>query len=260
MTEEFFLRAVGIFLIAMVRFSGFFINMPVFGEGVMPMHVKAGTSALCAAIMLPHLLVSQKLPELSTLGYGFMAIKELALGLTLGFVVMMMVGVLKFAGAIVGMKVGFSFVMVTDPMSNRTQAILSDLFQVTGTLLFLMLGGHVLMLQAFAESFRIVPLDGMVVGASIVEKIVSLSTMVFVTGIQISMPFIAVILVSDVGLGIIARTVPRMNVFQVGFALNVLLGIFLIALTLPFFSDLIRTMTHKAYGDINTLLGLMSPK
>jgi flagellar biosynthesis protein FliR len=257
-TEEFFLRAVGIFLIALVRFSGFFINMPVFGEGVMPMRVKAGASALCAGIMLPHLLATQTLPMLSPLGYGLMAIRELTLGLTLGFVVMMMVGALKFAGAVVGMKVGFAFVQVTDPMSNRTQAMLSDFFQLTGTLLFLMLGGHILMLQAFAQSFDIVPLNGMVVGESAVELISSMSAMVFLTGLKISMPFIAIILVSDVGLGIIARTVPRMNVFQVGFALKVIMGIFIITLILPHFGDLIRVMTHQAFGDINTLLGLMS--
>jgi flagellar biosynthesis protein FliR len=254
MTEAFFLQAVGTYLIALVRFSGFFLNMPVFSESIMPMRVKAGLAALGTALVLPHLLATQPLPDLPLPTYGFMALKELGLGFTLGFVVLITFDALRFAGELIGMQIGFSFVQVADPMSNRSHAILAEIFQLTTVLLFLIFGGHILMLQAFAQSFDLVPLAGMKWNGGIVAEIVWLSRSVFKVGLQISMPIVGVILVGDVGLGIIARTVPRMNIFQVGFAMKILMGIFVLTLLLPFFPDLIRWSVHEIFGQINTLL------
>ncbi|EKD82137.1 MAG: hypothetical protein ACD_39C01467G0004, partial [uncultured bacterium] len=110
MTEAAFLNAVGIFLISLVRFSGFFLNMPVYSESIIPMQVKAGLSALCALIILPHLILTQTLPELSAIEYGVMVIKELVLGYTLGYVVLIFISALRLGGQIIGMQVGFSFV------------------------------------------------------------------------------------------------------------------------------------------------------
>lgn len=257
MTEAFFLKAVGLFLIALVRFSGFFVNLPVFGESIIPMRVKAGLSTLCALIVLPHLIATQELPDLGVPGYGLMAIKELVLGLTLGFMVMINIDALKFAGQLIGMQVGFSFVQVVDPESNRSQAIVSELLQLLGLIVFLAVNGHLILLQAFAQSFELVPLAGLKVPGGVVAELVRISSMVFWVGLQVSMPVFAVILIGDVGLGIIARTVPRMNIFQVGFALKVLIGLLVLGLSLPFVGDLVKNLLRTVYGDLNTLLNAM---
>ena len=126
MTEAFFLNAVGMFLIAMVRFSGFFLVMPIFGESAIPMRVKAGLSALCALIVTPHLINTQTLPELSPLGYGFMAAREMILGFCIGFAVLIIMDSLRLGGQIIGMQIGFSFVQVADPSSNVSLGIVSS--------------------------------------------------------------------------------------------------------------------------------------
>jgi flagellar biosynthetic protein FliR len=258
MTEAFFLRGVGLFLISMVRFSGFFINIPAYGEGIIPMRVKAGISALCALIMLPHLLATQQLPVMGVWDYGFMGIKELAFGMTLGFVVLIMIDSLKFAGEIIGMQIGFSFVQVVNPESTKGQGIVAEFFQTVGTLTFLMIGGHVIILHTFAESFDLVPLAGVGFNRGIVHEVVTLSAIIFKLGLQISTPIIGIILIGDVALGIIARTVPRMNIFQVGFPVKILLGLVTLTLLLPFISDLVKVLTEQTYGHINTLLNYMT--
>ncbi len=257
MTEAFFLKSVGMFLIALVRFSGFFINMPVFGESFIPMQVKAGLSAICAGIVLPHLLVTQDLPELSVLGYGLMILRELILGFSMGFMVLILTDILKFAGQLIGMQIGFSFVQVADPGSNISQGIVSEFFQLAGVLTFIMIGGHLLVLQAFYQSFDMIPLAGMKLPSGIVQLVTNYTGMIFVTGIQIAMPIIGVILVGDVGLGIIARTVPKMNVFQIGFALKILMGLTIITILMPFLGDLIKNLIQLSLGHINTMLNAM---
>jgi len=257
MTEAFFLKAVGLFLIALVRFSGFFINLPVFGETIIPTREKAGLSALCTLLVLPHLMATQELPELSVFGYGIMAVKEIVLGLIMSFVVLMNIDSLRLAGQLMGMQIGFSFVQVVDPNSGTGQAILSEFIQVLGLMVFLMVNGHLLLLQGFTQSFELVPLAGLTIRGGVVAEVVRISTMVFWFGLQVSMPIFAVILVGDVALGIIARTVPKLNVFQVGFALKVMIGFITLALLLPFVNDQVKALVHDVYGEINMLLNKM---
>ncbi|MDN5278467.1 MAG: flagellar biosynthesis protein FliR [Clostridiales bacterium] len=258
MTEAFFLKAVGMFLIAMVRFSGFFINMPVFGESTIPMRLKAGLSAFCALIATPHLLATQELPELSVPGYGLMIIREMTLGFCLGFVVLLIMDSLRLAGQIIGMQIGFSFVQVADPSSNRSLGIVSEFFQMMGSLFFLIIGGHLILLQAFFQSFDLISLDKLQITSGVVEEIILYSRMIFVCGLQIAMPIIGVILVGDVGLGIIARTVPKMNVFQVGFSLKILGGLIILIVLMPHVTDIIRVLINASLGEVNTLLNHMS--
>lgn len=258
MTEAFFLKTVGMFLIAMVRFSGFFLVMPVFGESAIPMRIKAGLSALCAIIITPHLLSTQALPELSMPGYALMAVREMTLGFCVGFIVIIIMDSLRLGGQIIGMQVGFSFVQVADPASNHSLGIVSEFFQLMGSLFFLIIGGHLMLLQAFYQSFELIPLAKLQITAGVVEEIMLYSRMIFVCGVQIAMPIIGVILVGDVGLGIIARTVPKMNIFQVGFALKILGGLIILLILMPHISDMIRHLINLSIGEVNTVINHLS--
>ena len=258
MTEAAFLNAVGLFLVGLVRFSGFFINTPVFAETFIPMRVKAGLSALCALIILPHLIQTQTLPQLSVPEYGIMAVKELALGFSLGFMVMIVNAILRLAGGIVGMQIGFSFVQVADPSSNQGLGIVSEFFQLSGTMIFLMIGGHLIILEAFFKSFDMVPLAGMMLSGSIVEEIILYSRMIFVCGLQISMPVVAVILFGDVALGIIARTVPKMNIFQLGFSLKIIGGLAVMMVMMPFLEDITKFLLNLSLEKVYLLLSRMT--
>lgn len=254
MSEAIFLKGVGLFLVALVRFGGFFINLPAFGETIVPMRVKAGISAICALLILPHLMRTQNVPDLGVWAYGLMGFQEMIIGLTLGFVVLITIDALKFGGEVMGMQIGFSFVQVVDPESSRSQAVVAEFLQVMMVLTFLMVDGHVILLKAFSESFEIIPVASTVISTGTVTEIIRLTTAVFLIGFQLSTPIIAIMLITDVSLGIVARTVPRMNIFQVGFAIKILLGFVVLILLLPLISDFSRTLLNNIYGQINTLL------
>lgn len=258
MTETMFLNAAGLFLIGLVRFSGFFINTPVFGESMVPMRLKAGLSAMCSLIILPHLLKTQSLPALSVTEYGLMVVKELALGFSLGYMVLIITGTLRLAGSIIGMQIGFSFVQVADPGSNQGLGIISEFFQLAGTIVFLFIGGHLIILNGFFQSFDMVPPAGLVLSGSIVEEIVLYSRMIFVCGLQIAMPIIAVILIGDVALGIIARTVPKMNIFQIGFSLKIIAGLAMLIVLMPYMRDIVLQLVNMSLNQIHLLLTRMA--
>ena len=254
MTEAAFLNGVGLFLFALVRFSGFFLNTPVFSDNLAPIRVKAGLCALCSILMLPHLIATTTLPNLSVVGYGVMAVKELALGFMLGFIVMFLTSALRMGGNIIGMQIGFSYAQVADPGSNQSVGIISELFQLSGSLLFLFLNGHLIILRAFYQSFQMVPPAGLILTNGVVEEVLLYSRMIFLCGLQIAMPIIAVVLVGDVALGIIARTVPRMNIFQLGFAVKIIGGLIVVYFFIDCLADVIKGLLDLSLEEVMLVL------
>jgi flagellar biosynthetic protein FliR len=254
MTEAAFLNGVGLFLIALVRFSGFFLNTPVFSDNLAPTRVKAGLCALCSILMLPHLIATTTLPNLSVVGYGIMAIKELTLGFMLGFIVLFLTSALRMGGNIIGMQIGFSYAQVADPGSNQSVGIISELFQLSGSLLFLFLNGHLIILRAFYQSFQMVPPAGLILTNGVVEEVLLYSRMIFLCGLQIAMPIIAVVLVGDVALGIIARTVPRMNIFQLGFAVKIIGGLIVVYFFIDCLADVIKGLLDLSLEEVILVL------
>ncbi len=240
MTEAAFLNAFGLFLMALMRFGAFFINIPVFSETFIPNQHKAAIASLSALLILPSLMMSHQMPALSIIGYGVMAVKEIALGFTMGYIVLMVTAILRFAGSIIGMQIGFSFVQVADPSSNQSLGLISEFFQLAGTLIFLVINGHLIMFNAFYKSFALIPPAKATIDGGIMQEIIAHSNMLFICGLQISMPVIAIILMGDVALGIISRTVPKMNIFQLSFAVKIVIGMVLIVKLFPILSDIIK--------------------
>ena len=254
MTEAAFLNGVGLFLIALVRFSGFFLITPVFSDNLAPTRVKAGLSALCAILILPNLIAHNVLPNLGVIGYGIMVTKELALGFMMGFIVLLLSSALRMGGNLIGMQIGFSFAQVADPGSNQSIGIISEVLQLAGSMLFLFFNGHLIILRAFFQSFSMVPPSGLVLSGSIVEEIIIHSKMIFICGLQIAMPIIAVVLVGDVALGIIARTVPKMNIFQLGFAIKILGGFIVLYFFIGCLADVIKSLLNISLEEVMLVL------
>jgi len=197
---------------------------------------------------------TQILPDPNVLAYGLMIFGELLLGLSVGFTVLITLDTLKFAGELMGMQIGFSFVQVVDPESSRSQAVLAEFFQVLGVLLFLLINGHLIIIKAFSQSYDLIPAGGLRVPLDIVSEFVRVTGSIFWVGLQISMPIIAIVLIGDIALGIIARTVPRMNIFQVGFPIKICLGFLVLALVLPILADAAKSLLESCYGRVNTLM------
>ena len=254
MTEAAFLNGVGLFLISLVRFSGFFLITPVYSDNLSPTMVKTGFTVICSLLILPHLVATVTLPNLSIMGYGIMAVKELSLGFMLGFIVLFMSSSLRMGGHLIGMQIGFSFAQVADPGSNQSVGIISEILQLAGSLLFLFFNGHLIILESLFLSFSMVPPTGLVITGSIVEEVLLYSRMIFLCGLQIAMPIIAVILVTDVALGLIARTVPKMNVFQLGFAIKVIGGFIVIYFFIYSLADVIRSLLNTSFEEMMLVL------
>jgi flagellar biosynthetic protein FliR len=242
-----------LFLLLLARCSAIFIASPIFGRRNIPAAFKIGLSLFMSIILLN---VVKETPVLagSILQLAVLIAKEVMVGLVIGLVTYIVFTALYFAGEIIDMKTGFGIVNVLDPQSNTQVPIMGNFLYIFTLILFITIDGHLMLISALARSFDIVPATRMQVTASSVTEFVSMLNSTFVIGFKISAPVVAAIMLTDVALGILSRTMPQMNVFMVGMPLKILLGMFMLMIMIPAFAVIIDVLFRNTADSIYRVL------
>jgi len=245
-------------LLVMLRVGGIMTVAPVFGHRNVPKTVKIGFIFIISIIILPTITLPTDIPpELWAL--SGMLIKEAAAGLAIGFISLLLFIAVQFAGELIGLQMGFGIVNVMDP-SSQTQVPLIGQFQfLLAMLIFLSLNGHHLILSAIVGSFQIIPLGQITFTNMSAELMVRASVDTIALAIKLGAPCIVTLFLLDVALGIVARTVPQMNIFIVGFPLKISVGLFMLAASMPIFGYVFGKLLQGLDSNLNGLIMAMRP-
>lgn len=229
-----------IFLLILLRVSALLMVAPIFGHRLFLARAKVGLAFMISLIVFP-LVAEQGLqvPE-SFFPYAFMMVGEVIMGLILGFVVLLLFIGIQFAGQLAGLQMGFGIVNVIDPQSSEQVSIIGQFLNILAILFVLTIDGHHMILRGLVSSFEVVPLGGGIeLKGVLLQKIVTLSSEVFIIALKISTPVLIALFMISVAMGILARTVPQMNVFIVGFPVQLGVGLAVLTASLPLFYLLI---------------------
>ena len=161
--------------------------------------------------------------------------REVALGIAIGFTAQLTFAGIQLAGQIVGHEMGFGLTRLLDPSMNTNVTITAQYNVVLATMIFLLIRGHHHILMGMARSFSEIPLGGWNPSASFTGHLNDTFSGIFKTAFRLAIPVMAVLFLTKIGMAIIARTIPQMNVFIVGFPLQISIGLIAMALSLPFF-------------------------
>lgn len=245
------------FLMVFTRLSGVMFTMPVLGSNTIPAHMRIGLAAITSFIVF----TVAKLPPVDVgmpLGrFALMLAGEMAIGLTIGFVSQLLFTAVQFAGQLVGFQIGFGIINVLDPTTNSQVSITSQLMNIIALLIFLVINGHHYLLMAAVKSFDLIPVLGFAPQPALVDMVTALTANVFVLAVKFSAPVVVTLLLLNVGLGLIARTVPQMNVFIVGFPLQIALGLFMMGAGIPVFCTLFRGSVSQLLENVVGVMKLM---
>ena len=159
--------------------------------------------------------------------------REFLLGASIGIISSFPLYALQTSGYMDGMLMGFNMMNMFDPLSASQTSVVAQIKYLLAIWFFLHWNGHVLMIQALVESVRLVP-----PGVAMWSRGVSLPwadflQRIFITALRLSLPIFGSVLLADVGLGFVARTVPQMNVFVLGIPLKISVGFFVLLVVLP---------------------------
>ncbi len=214
---------------------------PVFGQPGVPPLVRLGLSGLAALLMLP-LAVGAPGVVLPGAGgaagptwavWAYAVGKEVAAGLVMAFGVNALMAAALLAGQLVDLPMGFSVVNVVDPTLGQETPVIGQFEMLLATLIFFGVNGHHEMLRALAQSLVVVPPGAGAAGPGMLEGVVGAFAAAFVLGVRLAAPVMAALFLADVALAVVARAVPQLNVFVVGFPAKIVLGFAVLLLALP---------------------------
>jgi flagellar biosynthetic protein FliR len=248
---------LNIFIMIIARILGIFMLAPILGSRNIPTQFKIGLSAIIALMVFPMLQVSTlRIPE-DLPSYILLVAGEVVVGLTIGFVSNMLFYAIMLAGQGIDMQMGFSIVNVVDPMFGNALPMMGNFKYILALLLMLVTNTHHYIFVAVLRSYQYIPLSTFHYHAAITKQIMDIFGGTFVTAIKISLPVVGVLLVTDMAMGILARTVPQMNIFVVGFPVKIAVGMLVILLSLPLYAFILKILFDSSFGDVIRLMKVM---
>ena len=244
-----------VYLLLLSRISGLFVIAPFFGSLNIPVRLRISAAVAFSFVLFP--IVDGYGPVAApdnVLLYAAALVGELFVGWLIGFVAYVVFSAIHFAGKVMDMQVGFAMVNVMDPTSGQQIPLIGSFLYNLTIIVFLVVNGHHMLIAALFESFQYVPLLGVQAEPGLAGLMVNLVNGVFVTGMKIAMPVTFAILLTNVGLGILERTMPQLNIFVVGLPLQIVIGMFVLSILLPFYVMFLDVLFNETYAQITTAL------
>jgi len=237
------------YFLLLVRITGIFTSAPVIGAESLPAQIRIMTALVLSMLLMPAEISSRgavKIPP-QTYIFALIVVKEILLGLLLGFVASFVIEGVKLAGELMGIQIGFAMVSVIDPESQQEESITGSFNYLIFTLIFLMINGHHLIIEALNQSLRIVPLGLVYYNGNFVSEIFDRAPEFFTIGVKIAAPIVVPLIMLSVVLGIISRAVTRLEVFLISFPLNILVSFMII---IYYMDDLVKYFIYLIHSNI----------
>jgi flagellar biosynthetic protein FliR len=247
------------FLIVTSRVAGFIGAIPVISSAQTPGRIKTAMVVAISLALFP--VMAEAVPKVSfaPLPFLLLMISELLLGLLLGLVARLIFTAVEFGATVIGFQMGFAAANVFDPQSERQVALISQFQNVFAILIFLAINGHHLFLQTAVRSYELLPPGQLDFSGQAIPFLMELTSHMFAIGVQFSAPVLAVLLLSGLILGVLARVFPQLNVFLLSFPINIGTAFIVIALTLGMVSVLIRREFDILGDRFIMLLNFLNP-
>ncbi|MFP4416475.1 MAG: flagellar biosynthetic protein FliR [Chitinispirillaceae bacterium] len=251
---------IQVFLLIFARITAMIALLPILGAASVPTQLKAGMSFLLAIMIFPLVEIDPQSTSQATLSLFFIhMIKEVMVGIIIGFAAGFLFTAVEFAGHLIDTQMGFAMVQLINPFTDSTVSTTGQFHILIFSLIFLLLNGHYFLILAIQESFELIPLFGMQFAPDRMALFfTNMVGNIFILGIKLAAPVFSVLVLSELALGIVARTVPQMNIFFVGMPMKIGVGIATTVIVLPVVAKLFWSATQGLFEDIWKLLYMMA--
>ncbi|GIP52250.1 MULTISPECIES: flagellar biosynthetic protein FliR [Paenibacillus] len=259
---EIILHGISVFMLIFCRMTAFFVVAPVFSSRGVPNTFKIGLSAMIALLILMIQGTNQVIPQ--DLGYVLMIIREVLIGLLMGFVAYLIFSVILTAGSFIDIQIGFGMANVLDPMTGASAPVLGNFKYIIATLVFLSINGHHYLLDAVIRSYNWIPLSNdvfqRIYRGGVTEFLVSTFSQSFTLAFQMAAPLVVALFLTDVALGFLARTAPQFNVFVIGIPLKIIVGLVVLLLLIPGFIYAFEHLFEVMFNALHNLFGTLGSR
>lgn len=240
-------------MLPLARILGMVSSAPLFSNSAVPIRVRVAFGLAAAVAIVPILPPGPPVDPGSGIGIAIFA-QQIVIGVAIGFVMRMIFSAVDLAGELIGLQMGLSFATFFDPDSNGQTGVLAEFIGLLATLLFLALGGHLLMIEVLVRSFEWMPIRIEPVNATGWKDVAGVGALLFAAGLLLSLPLITALLITNIAMGVLTRAAPQINLFAVGFPITMTAGFAVLILTLDAFAPVMRMFYDRGFEAIAAML------
>lgn len=230
------------FLLIFMRVTAFLVTLPLFSYRNIPNTHKIGFSFILAWIMFIGLD-----PPVIEIDHTFimLVLKEALFGLLIGFTAYSILAAVQIAGSFIDIQMGFAIANVIDPQTGAQSPLIGQFLYTFALLLMLSVNGHYLLLDGIFYSYQFVPIDQLFLPFGkerIAEFVIEAFNSMFIIAFQMAVPIVGSLFLVDLALGIVARTVPQLNIFVVGLPLKIVVSFIMLIVSMGILFVLVQEL------------------
>ncbi|MDR0354892.1 MAG: flagellar biosynthetic protein FliR [Deltaproteobacteria bacterium] len=248
------------FVLVLLRLSMVVAFAPIIGSPNIVTEAKVALALTLSFVIAPLVAYDADLMPMTWFGFAWLAIGELIMGLTLAFMVRLVLETANLAGEYLSFQMSMTMVNLMDPQSGAQVPVVSRLVYIIFIFIFLIANGHLVVIKALVDSFDLVPPGLMLIWRpeSFTEIIQAIGRM-YILAVKIAAPVVGLLFCTKVSFGIVAKAVPQMQVLFVGMPLYILAGLALMGVSMDFWPRLVGQNLFEAQEAIKRLLTIFSP-
>lgn len=243
-------------LLIFMRMTGCIVFNPIFSRRNVPVIIRMGLT-LMLSIIAYQTVPAQTIEMSSFIVFFVTLMEQLLIGYIVGFIIQMFMSVIMISGDIMDMQIGLSMSKLYDPQSNVSMPLSASFVNAMFLLVFFVSNGHLTLVEIFTKLCTLVPYEGIPYTTDLFGTLVKLFSLILIYAVKMSLPILAAELVTEMGVGLIMRAVPQIDVFVINVQLKVIIGFIMIMLLVPTFSyfseRLITLMFDQISGVFSTL-------
>ena len=235
---------LALFLLILGRWGGMIMLAPVFGARGVPAEVRVALTTGFAVVLYPLIFATHPVIPDELLAYAALMVKEVFVGLTIGFVIYAMMAILQGAGQVIDFKIGFHMGASIDPVYGSQTPMMGNFQIILATMFLLASNLHHYLIAAMVKSYAYISINPSFTPIS-GAYFTKLLAQVFTLSVQMAAPIIGAILVTDIGVGLLVRTVPQLNIFSIAFPVKIIVGFIVLYFMLTFFGEAINYLFNE---------------
>lgn len=243
------------FIWPLSRILALVATAPILGNPSIPVRVKLGLAIMITILVAP--TVEKSLPQIDpSTGMGFVILlQQILIGIAIGFVMRIVFVAVEMAGELIGLQMGLGFAIFFDPQNSGQIDIVGRFLGVIASLAFLAIDGHLMMIALISQSFSTLPVSSDGITDATFTTLANWGGEIFKSGLQLSLPVLTALLITNLALGILTRAAPQLNIFAVGFPLTLSIGILVLALSMPFYAPILERLVQDG---LNLMMGILN--
>jgi flagellar biosynthetic protein FliR len=252
--QQFSEQQLAGFILVLARVSPLFLLAPIFSSSMVPLRAR-GILAVAISFGLAPLALHGQHISFDGMTLAGLIGKELLVGLAYAFALAAVFAAVSVAGSLLDTSIGFSFGSLVDPLTGTQSTILAQLYAMVGVLIFIAIDGDHWMIEGLARTYQLVPITKFPSVGSLVGGADKAFVSIFGSAIELAAPVMLAVLITDCAMGLVARVMPQLNVFAVGFPAKIAVGLIVMGVSLPFvggwISDQVQVSVSSALQSIH---------